>query len=89
MSSAEAYVIWRKRYVNYLIDELCRGVARSELARELINNTEGPAAGILLDVTIPTRNDEGDPDGMAAVANPPAAAISFTSSWFGSVYGDC
>lgn len=64
----EAYVNWRKRYINYLIDELCRGVTRAELCRELVNNIDGLASPMLLDLPLARRNDNGNP--VAVVADP-------------------
>lgn len=56
---SEPYVTWRKRYMNYAIDELRRGITRPELARELVNNCQGPLATVLLDVPERVVSDEG------------------------------
>ena len=52
VTAAEAFIIWRKKYINYLIDEVSRGIARSELCQEIVNNIEGPAARILLQTAL-------------------------------------
>ena len=64
---------WRKRYENYLTDELCQGVARVELCEELVNNIEGLAGSLFLDMPHAEINDEGNPDLVPMVTPNPTA----------------
>lgn len=57
----EPFRLCRKKYENYAIDEMKRGLTRSELAREMVHNMQGLLSSVLLDLPQEVINDEGVP----------------------------